>query len=285
MVRTRGDLREAIAQLRRPIGFVPTMGALHEGHRSLLRRARAENAAVVASIFVNPRQFNDPADFRAYPRDEAADLAACAAEGVDVVFVPPVEEIYPPGFDTTVRVGRVAEPLEGRARPGHFEGVATVVTILLGLVGPERAYFGQKDAQQVRVVQQLVRDLAIPTEIVVCPTIRDGDGLALSSRNQLLSPQGRQRATVLHRALQAASRAWEAGERSGDVLRRTMAAVLASEPAVEVEYVSCADPATLEELAVVDGPALLSLAARIEGVRLIDNEPLPPPPVRPPGGP
>ncbi len=277
VVATRAELRAAVARRPRPVGFVPTMGALHDGHRSLIRRARAENATVVVSIFVNPRQFERPDDLAAYPRTEAADLAVCAAEGVDVVFVPSVEEVYPPGFQTTVRVGRLTERLEGATRPGHFEGVTTVVAILLGLVGAERAYFGEKDAQQLRVVRRMVADLAIPTEIVACPTVREADGLACSSRNVRLSPAGRAVAPRLHRALLAGRARIEAGERSAEAARAAIRAVLAAEPAIEVEYVSAADEATLEELETIDRPTLLSLAARIEGVRLIDNELVVPP--------
>ena len=272
VVATRRDLRAAVARLPRPIGFVPTMGALHAGHRSLIRRARLENAAVVVSIFVNPRQFERPDDLAAYPRTEADDLAVCAAEGVDVVFIPPVDEVYPPGFQTTVRVGALAERLEGAARPGHFEGVTTVVAILLGLVGAERAYFGEKDAQQLRIVRRMVADLAIPTEIVACPTVREPDGLACSSRNVRLSLAGRAVAPLLHRALLVGRAEIEAGARSAETVRAAIRAVLAGEPAIEVEYVSAADEATLEELETIDRPTLLSLAARIEGVRLIDNE-------------
>jgi pantoate--beta-alanine ligase len=272
VVASRRDLRAAVARLPRPIGFVPTMGALHAGHRSLIRRARGENAGVVVSIFVNPRQFERSDDLAAYPRTEADDLAVCAAEGVDVVFVPPVDEVYPPGFQTTVRVGALAERLEGAARPGHFEGVTTVVAILLGLVGAERAYFGEKDAQQLRIVRRMVADLAIPTEIVACPTVREPDGLACSSRNVRLSPAGRAVAPLLHRALLVGRAEIEAGARSAEAVRAAIRAVLAGEPAIEVEYVSAADEATLEELETIDRPTLLSLAARIEGVRLIDNE-------------
>lgn len=277
VVATRATLRAAVARLGRPVGFVPTMGALHEGHRSLIRRARADNAGLVVSIFVNPRQFDRPDDLAAYPRSESADLALCAAEGVDVVFLPSVDEIYPPGFQTTVRVGALTERLEGAARPGHFEGVTTVVAILLGLVGAERAYFGEKDAQQLRVVRRMVADLAIGTEIVACPTVREPDGLACSSRNVRLSPRGRAIAPLLHRALLAGRTRIEAGERSAEAVRGAIWAVLAAEPTIDVEYVSVADEATLEELEIVDRPSLLSLAARIEGVRLIDNELVVPP--------
>jgi pantoate--beta-alanine ligase len=272
--RTRAGLRAALAAARRPVGLVPTMGALHAGHRSLIARARAENATVLLSIFVNPRQFNEESDFARYPRDEEQDLAICEADGVDIVFAPPVEEVYPPGFDTRVVVGQVAQPLEGAARPGHFEGVTTVVAVLFGLAGAERAYFGQKDAQQTVVVRRMTADLAIPTDIVVCPTVREPDGLALSSRNALLSPLERSAAGVLFRALRGAAARYEAGERNGNVLRATMRAILAEEPLARPEYVSVADAATLTELDRVEGPAILSLAVRIGSTRLIDNIPL-----------
>ena len=250
------------------------MGWLHDGHRELVGRARTENATTVVTIFVNPRQFNEAGDYTKYPRNEKNDLAILEEEGVDLVFAPGVEEVYPPGFDTTVSVGEVAKPLEGAARPGHFDGVATVVAILFSLVGAERAYFGQKDAQQVMVIRQMARDLAIGTDVIACPTIREPDGLALSSRNVHLSPDERRAAPVLRRALTAARSAWEGGERSGNALRNAMLAELAGEPLAQVEYVSVADATTLAELATVDGPALASLAVRFGTTRLIDNEPL-----------
>jgi pantoate--beta-alanine ligase len=239
-----------------------------------MRRARDDNATTIATIFVNPRQFNEAADYQQYPRDEARDLAICREEGVDLVFVPSVEEVYPPGFDTSVRVGAVARPLEGAARPGHFDGVATVVSILFNLVSAEHAYFGQKDAQQVMVIRQMARDLAIPTEVIACPTVREPDGLALSSRNVHLSPAERAAAPVLRRALLAGRERWTDGEYSAERLREPMRAILAAEPLATVEYISVADGVTLEELDRVDGPALLSLAVRFGNTRLIDNEPL-----------
>jgi pantoate--beta-alanine ligase len=248
------------------------MGWLHDGHRSLMQRARADCASTIATIFVNPRQFNEAADYQRYPRNEARDLAIVEEEGLDLVFAPPVEEIYLPGFDTTVSVGAVAVPLEGAARPGHFDGVATVVAILFDLVGADRAYFGQKDAQQVMVIRQMARDLAIPTEVIACPTVREPDGLALSSRNVHLSPDARVAAPVLRRALLAARTRWEAGERSGDRLRDAMRKALAEEPLAQPDYVSVADGLTLAELDRVAGPALLSLAVRFGETRLIDNE-------------
>ncbi len=275
VLRTRAELRDALAAAARPVGVVPTRGWLHDGHRSLMRRARADDATTVVTIFVNPRQFGDPSDLERYPRDEARDVAICQEEGVDLVFAPPVEEVYPAGFDTTVRVGAIAEPLEGAARPGHFDGVATVVAVLFDLVGAEHAYFGQKDAQQILVVRSMARDLAIPTEVIACPTVREPDGLALSSRNVHLGPAERAAAPILHRALQAARTAWAGGERSGDVLRATMREVLAGEPMASVDYVSVADAETLRELDRIDRAALLSLAVRFGSTRLIDNEPLP----------
>jgi pantoate--beta-alanine ligase len=290
VVRTRAELRAALATAARPIGLVPTMGWLHAGHRSLMERSRADDATTVVSIFVNPRQFGSPEDLARYPRNEPRDLATCEAESVDIVFAPPVEEVYPPGFDAVVGVGAISRPLEGIARPGHFEGVATVVAILFGLVGADRAYFGQKDAQQVMVIRQMARDLAMPTEVVACPTVREPDGLALSSRNARLTPEQRAAAPVLRRALLAgralreAARATggaadgasegTAGGVSGDAIRAEMRRVLATDPVAIADYVSCADARTLVELDRVDGPALLSVAALFGTVRLIDNEPL-----------
>jgi len=274
VVRTRAALRRARGGLPGPVGAVLTMGALHDGHRSLLERARAECASVVASVFVNPTQFGPAEDFERYPRDEAGDVAVLEAAGVDLVFAPPVEEIYPPAFATTVDVGPIAEPLEGAARPGHFRGVATVVAILFGLIAPERAYFGQKDAQQTLVVRRLVQDLAIPIEIVVCPTVREPDGLALSSRNRHLSAAERAGAPVLFRALADGRRLVEGGERDPQAIRQRMRDVLSAEPLARPEYVSVADGSTLRELDRVAGEILLSMAVRFGDTRLIDNLPL-----------
>jgi pantoate--beta-alanine ligase len=274
VIRTRDELRAALADAPRPLGLVPTMGWLHDGHRALMQRARRDSATVVVTIFVNPRQFGDPSDLAQYPRDEARDLAICREEGVDIVFAPPVEEVYPPGFDTTVSVGAIALPLEGAARPGHFDGVATVVAILFALVGAARAYFGQKDAQQLQVIRRMAADLALPTEVIACPTVREPDGLAISSRNVHLSPAERAAAPVVHRALDAARARWAAGERSADALRATMTDTLATEPLARPEYVSVADVASLQELDRVDGPAILSMAVRFGTTRLIDNEPI-----------
>ncbi len=270
VVRTRAELAAALGRAPRPLGLVPTMGWLHGGHRSLIARARAESATVAVSIFVNPRQFGSPADLERYPRNEARDLAICAEEGVDLVWAPGVDDVYPAGFDTAVRVGAVARPLEGAARPGHFEGVATVVAILLGLVRPELAYFGMKDAQQLRVIARMATDLALAT-VVPCPTVREPDGLAMSSRNVHLSPAERAAAAVLHRALEAGRARRDAGERDADAIRAAVREVLAGEPLADVEYVSLADDSSLAELERVDGPALLSLAVRFGSTRLIDN--------------
>lgn len=272
VVRTREELRAALAAAPRPIGLVPTMGWLHAGHRALIARARRENATTVVSIFVNPRQFGDPTDLERYPRNEARDVEICAEERADLVFAPSVDEVYPPGHDTSVRVGAVAEPLEGAARPGHFDGVATVVAILFNLVGADRAYFGQKDAQQLLVIQRMAADLAIPIEVIAHPTVREPDGLAMSSRNVHLSPAERAAAPVVRRALLAGRARWEAGERSADEVRAAMREVLAFEPLAQPEYLSVADGSTLRELTTIDAPALLSMAVRFGSTRLIDNE-------------
>ncbi len=273
VVRSRAELAAALARAPRPLGLVPTMGWLHAGHRSLIARARAENATVAVSIFVNPRQFSGAADLERYPRNEARDVAICAEEGVDLVWAPGVDDVYPAGFDTAVRVGAVSSPLEGAARPGHFEGVATVVAVLLGLVRPDRSYFGMKDAQQLRVIARMATDLALTT-VVPCPTVREPDGLAMSSRNVHLSPAERAAAAVIHRALQAGRARRDAGERDAEAIRAAVRGVLAAEPLADVEYVSLADDLTLAELERVDGPALLSLAVRFGSTRLIDNEAL-----------
>jgi len=272
IVTTRAELRAALASAPRPVGLIPTMGWLHDGHVSLVAQARAECATVVVSNFVNPKQFGEAADFERYPRNVARDNAVCEAAGVDIVFAPTVNEVYPPGFDTRVAMGLVGVPLEGAARPGHFDGVATVVALLFNLVGAERAYFGSKDYQQVAVIRRMALDLAIPTDVVPCPTIREPDGLAMSSRNVRLTSSGRAAAPVVHRALAVGVDLVVRGERSAQIVRSAMAAVLAAEPAADPEYVSVANPDTLAELEVINGTALLSTAVRIDGVRIIDNE-------------
>lgn len=271
VLRTRAELREALARAERPVGLVPTMGWLHAGHRSLIERSRASDATTVVTIFVNPRQFGDTSDYSGYPRDTDADLAVCRAEGVDIVWLPDDVEVYPPGFDTTVTVGALAEPLEGAARPGHFAGVATVVATLFALVSAERAYFGQKDAQQVMVIERMATDLALPTQVIACPTVREADGVALSSRNVHLAAAERAAAPVLHQALTAAKHRWQQGERDAEVLRSVMLDVLRVEPLARIDYVSVANRFDLRELDLVAGPALLSAAAHFGATRLIDN--------------
>jgi pantoate--beta-alanine ligase len=268
--RTIGDVRAWRRDVS-DVGLVPTMGALHAGHLALVRRARAECDQVATTIFVNPTQFGPKEDLSRYPRPLERDLALLREENVDFVFVPSVEEMYPPDSETVVVPGSLARRLEGRSRPGHFRGVATVVTKLLSIVLPDRAYFGEKDGQQLRVVQALARDLCLPVEIVPVPTVRDADGLARSSRNVYLSAEQRQAAPVLWRALQAAEARWRAGERGGASLRSAMLAVIDAEPLATADYVSVADPTTLLELKRARGDAFASLAVRIGGVHLIDN--------------
>jgi pantoate--beta-alanine ligase len=265
------DLRDNIEKAPRPIGLVPTMGYLHAGHLSLVARAKAECATVGISIFVNPTQFGPTEDFARYPRDLERDLRLLAPLDPDMVWTPSPAEMYPVGYQTYIDVEKVTQPLEGAVRPGHFRGVATIVAKLFNAFTPQKAYFGQKDAQQVAVIRQMVRDLNFPLEIVVCPTMREADGLAMSSRNSYLSPEARRAAPVLYRALQSAQAAFENGERTADQLRAKMNAALQSEPLATTEYVSVADPNSLAELGVVEQDALISLAVRIGKTRLIDN--------------
>ncbi len=252
-------------------GLVPTMGALHAGHCSLVERARKECRHVGVSIFVNPTQFSPGEDFEKYPRRIQTDLDLLENMRVDVVWLPTLEEIYPQGFQTWVIVDELTKPLEGKSRPGHFRGVNTIVTKLFNSFLPDKAYFGQKDAQQVAVLKRMAKDLNFPVELIVCPTVREADGLALSSRNAYLSSAERQAAAVLFRALNAARREYEKGERNADALREVMRSEIKSEPLAYEEYVSAADPETLNELRKVDGNILLSLAVRIGETRLIDN--------------
>jgi pantoate--beta-alanine ligase len=252
-------------------GLVPTMGYLHEGHLALVRRARAENDRVAASLFVNPTQFGPSEDLSTYPRNLERDLKLLQAENVDLVFTPNDAEMYPPGFQTQVIVREVSRPLEGTSRPTHFQGVATVVAKLFNIFQPARAYFGQKDAQQCVVIRQMVTDLNFNLELIICPTVREADGLAMSSRNAYLSPQERVAATVLYRALTAAKDAFVAGERNASVLREVMRTIIAQEKLARIDYVSVADPITLVELEAIPLQALLSLAVFFRKTRLIDN--------------
>jgi pantoate--beta-alanine ligase len=275
-VRTIAELRELLDTERRAgrsIGLVPTMGFFHEGHLSLMRRARQDNDVLVVSLFVNPAQFAPGEDFRAYPRDEERDAELAQAEGVDVLFSPPVDEVYPDGFDTTIAVGSLTETLEGdEAQRGaeHFQGVTTVVTKLFNMVGPDVAYFGQKDAQQALVIRKLVRDLDIPVRIEVCPTIRDPDGLALSSRNAYLSPEERERALALSRALRAAESAVASGTREADAVVAAAREEL-ERAGLEPDYLQLRSATDLSPVERVNGSTLLAVAARVGRARLIDN--------------
>jgi pantoate--beta-alanine ligase len=253
------------------VGFVPTMGALHAGHRALLARARAENAFLVASVFVNPLQFGPSEDLASYPRDRDADLAVLRAEGTDLVFLPAEGEMWPVPPEVRLRVGGLAERLEGLVRPGHLDGVATVVAKLLHLAGPCRAYFGQKDAQQLAVVRRMVADLAFPNEIVACPTVREPDGLAVSSRNAYLSAAERRRATALYRALRAGLAAFAAGRRDPADVEAAARDLLEDAPGVEPDYVALVDPVTFEPVKQAEPGQVLATAARVGRTRLIDN--------------
>ena len=265
------ELWDARGKLNGPVGLVPTMGYLHEGHLSLVKRARQECKSVVVSIYVNPSQFGPQEDLNKYPRDIKRDLGLLKDESVDLVWVPTNEVMYPGDYQTWVMVEEVTRPLEGAMRPGHFRGVATVVAKLFNAIQPHKAYFGQKDAQQAVVIRQMVRDLDYPIEIIVCPTLREPDGLAMSSRNVYLSPEERKSAVILSRALFRARSAFETGEQDAGHLRQLVSDTLASEPEVKVQYVSCSDPVTLHELEGEVRQALLSLAVTIGKTRLIDN--------------
>jgi len=272
------------AAMQGRVGLVPTMGALHEGHLSLVRRARSESDRVVVSVFVNPAQFGPREDFAAYPRDLDRDLRLLEAEGVDAVFAPPPEEIYPPGFDEWVEVsGPLTSTLEGTFRPGHLRGVTTVVARLFRIVRPQRAYFGEKDAQQLRVVRRMVEEQGLPVEVIGLPTVREPDGLAMSSRNAYLSPEERRAALVVPGALALARRmVEEEGVRDAAAVRRAVEELLRGEPRARIDYVSVSDYETLEELRQIDRPALLLLAVRIGATRLIDNAMLVPVGAEPP---
>lgn len=265
------DLRTARLSLNGTVGLVPTMGYLHEGHLSLVSRAKAENQHVIVTIFVNPTQFGANEDLSKYPRDLERDLNLLRPLGVDVVWTPTAEVMYPPGYQTWVEVEALTSPLEGAMRPGHFRGVTTVVAKLFNATQPTKAYFGQKDAQQAAVIRRMAVDLNFPLEVVICPTTREADGLAMSSRNKYLSEAERKAATVLFRSLSAAKDLYENGERDAEKLRGKMKEVIASEPLAQMQYVSCADYDSLQELDVVTGKALLSMAVYFGKTRLIDN--------------
>ncbi|HVO44005.1 MAG TPA: pantoate--beta-alanine ligase [Aggregatilineales bacterium] len=272
VIETIGEFRAARHRLSGTLGLVPTMGFLHEGHMTLVKRARVENDHVAVSIFVNPAQFGPNEDYAGYPRDRDRDLSMLDGEGTDLLFIPTAAEMYPVGFQTAIEVAGVSQGLEGERRPGHFRGVATVVGKLFNIVTPDRAYFGQKDGQQCAVIRQMVIDLAIPIQVVIVPTVRAPDGLALSSRNSYLTPEQRRAAPVLYRALSAARECYKAGSRSADELRAVMRDTLAAEPLATIDYVSVADALTLREIpATISGPVMLSMAVRLGRARLIDN--------------
>jgi pantoate--beta-alanine ligase len=268
------ELREAVGAARgagRTIGLTPTMGALHEGHLSLVRACRQQCGFTVVTIFINPTQFGAAEDLHTYPRSLDKDLETLAACGVDLVFAPAEAEVYPAGFSTYVEPPAVAAPLEGRCRPGHFRGVATIVLKLLHMAGPDEAFFGAKDYQQSLVIRRMVEDFNIPVRVQVCPTVRETDGLAMSSRNQRLSREDRRRATALSRSLERAAQLAAQGERDAGVIRRAMRRVFDEAGIVRVDYIALVRPETLEDLDRLDGPAVAAVAAHVGGVRLIDN--------------
>jgi len=270
VVETIAEMKRSRQQLAEPIGFVPTMGYLHEGHLSLVRQARAENHSVVVSIFVNPTQFGPREDYKHYPRDTQRDLSLLEPM-TDVVFMPPAEEIYPEKFDSWVDIGKITERLEGAARPGLFRGVTTVIAKLFNIVQPSRAYFGQKDAQQVAVIKKMVADLNMNLEIVTLPTVREPDGLAMSSRNTYLNPEQRQAAAVLYKAMGLAQELWSQGERNAGTIRHEMTEFIQEEPLAKIAYISIADAETLEESHKIKPPVLVSMAVKFGKTRLIDN--------------
>jgi len=275
---TVAEMEAARAAMTSTVGVVPTMGYLHEGHLSLVRAARAECDHVVTTIFVNPTQFGPNEDFERYPRDEVKDLELLEAEGVDLVFVPSVEEIYPSDFDNWVEVkGLISEVLECQRRPGHFRGVTTVVACLFRIIRPHRAYFGQKDAQQLRVIRRMVQERTIEVDIVAMPIVREPDGLAMSSRNVYLSPEERTAALVLSKSLRDATAQVASGETNTEVVGRRIREAAERQPLVKLDYVSVVDEATLEELDSIDRPALILVAAKVGSTRLIDNVVVVPP--------
>ena len=271
IVKTISEIRALRQQLSGSVGFVPTMGYLHQGHLALVKQAGGESSTVVVSIFINPTQFDPSEDLATYPRDLNRDLELLQHEKTDIVFIPSSEEIYPPGFSSWVDIEKVTAVLEGSSRPVHFRGVATVVAKLFNIVQPTRAYFGQKDAQQAAVIRKMVADLNMNLEIVVVPTVRESDGLAMSSRNIFLNPEERQAATILFKALSLASELWQGGEKDAENIRQEMASLIQKEPLAKIDYVSIANDETLQELSTIDQSALASLAVRIGNTRLIDN--------------
>ncbi|WP_018133280.1 pantoate--beta-alanine ligase [Effusibacillus pohliae] len=274
IIHTIREIREYVREQRtlgKTVGLVPTMGSLHDGHLSLARQAKAECDVAVMSIFVNPLQFGPSEDYDRYPRNLEGDARLAETAGVDAIFAPPVHEMYPQPQMTFVDVEGLTENLCGASRPGHFRGVATVVTKLFNIVQPDKAFFGQKDAQQVRVIEQMVQDLNIPVQIVPCPIVREADGLAMSSRNVYLSPEERRQALAIYRALQAAEAMFGAGERSADAIREQVRSIIEAEPLAEVDYIKIVDLQTLSDTSLIDRDCLLAVAVRFGGTRLIDN--------------
>ena len=271
IISTLGSLPAALQELRHPVGLVPTMGALHQGHLELIRRAEKENASVIVSIFVNPTQFGPQEDFSTYPRDLEGDTQILSQEMVDLVFTPSPAEIYPPDFDTWVEVSQLSDRLEGRHRPGHFKGVSTVIVKLFNLIRPDKAYFGEKDAQQLQIIKKLTIDLDMGVDIIPVPIVRNQDGLALSSRNKYLTQDQLHEAPIIYRALNFGKTMIKTGELDCKNLRERMTSIISESPLTKIEYLSISDLETLEELEFIDRPALISTAVRIGQVRLIDN--------------
>jgi len=271
LVSTVTEMTSTQSLVKRPLGLVPTMGALHEGHLSLVSKAKDDNATVAVSIFINPSQFGPQEDLQAYPKDIDRDLSLLEKLDTDLVFIPQATDIFPVGFDTWVIVDQVAQRLEGNSRPEHFRGVATMVAKLFNIIRPDNAYFGQKDAQQVQVIRRMNADLNLGVNLVALPTVREPDGLAMSSRNAYLNPQERQDALILFRSLSLAQQMYREGERRTDVIRKAMKELILSNSAVQLDYVSIAEPATMNELRLIQGETLVSIAVRIGRTRLIDN--------------
>ena len=271
VIKTIAEMRRLRIKLTEPVGFVPTMGYLHQGHLALIRQAKADSASVMVSIFVNPAQFGADEDFDRYPRNSELDLSLLQKEGVDVAFIPSKAEIYPPHFSSRLDVGNITQRLEGVSRPGHFNGVSTIVVKLFNIVQPTRAYFGQKDAQQAIVIRKMVADLNMNLKVITLPTVREPDGLAMSSRNNYLNPRERKSAVILYQSLTLARKLWQQGENDAEYLRNEMVRLIRKEPLVAIDYVSIADPETLDELEEIKPPALVSLAVKIGETRLIDN--------------
>jgi len=271
IIETIADMKRLRLELPESVGFIPTMGYLHDGHLALVKRARMENPSVIVSIFVNPTQFGPREDLATYPRDIPRDLALLEKEDTDIVFMPLADEMYPPQFDSWVEVGSISHRLEGAARPTHFRGVTTICAKLFNIVQPTRAYFGQKDAQQLLVIKKMVTDLNMNLEVVTCPTVREPDGLAMSSRNTYLNSEERQIAAVLYQSLNLARQLWSQGKKDAEKIRQQMHALIQQQSLANIDYISIADNETLEELDKIKPLALVSLAVRFDQTRLLDN--------------